>query len=71
MAVGKTGTNINLEKLGIRFGDINVVYKGKLHNSYNELEAKNYMKNTNIDIDVNISSGTKNFTAYTMDLTKK
>ena len=71
MAIGKTGTNINLEKLGIRFGDINVVYKGKLHNSYNELEAKNYMKNANIDIDVNISSGTKNFTAYTMDLTKK
>ncbi len=71
MAVGKTGTNINLEKLGIRFGDINVVYKGKLHNSYNEQEAKNYMKNANIEIDVNISSGTKNFTAYTMDLTKK
>ena len=40
-------------------------------NSYNELEAKNYMKNANIDIDVNIFNGTKNFTTYTMDLTKK
>ena len=29
------------------------------------------MKNSNINIDVNISCGTKNFTAYTMDLTKK
>ena len=29
------------------------------------------MKNDNIDITVNISKGSKNFTAYTMDLTKK
>ena len=29
------------------------------------------MKNTNIDIKVNISKGSKNFTVYTMDLTKK
>ena len=30
-----------------------------------------YMKNTNIEINVNVASGNKNFTAYTMDLTKK
>ena len=29
------------------------------------------MKNDAIEINVNISSGSKNFTAYTMDLTKK
>ena len=29
------------------------------------------MKETNIDINIDVSSGTKNFTAYTMDLTKK
>ena len=28
------------------------------------------MKNDNIDIHVDISNGSKNFTAYTMDLTK-
>jgi glutamate N-acetyltransferase / amino-acid N-acetyltransferase len=71
MAIGKAGPPINLEKLSIRFGNINIIYKGKLHNNYNELEAADYMKNFNIDIDVNISNGTKNFTAYTMDLTKK
>ncbi len=38
---------------------------------YNETELKNYMKNSNIDINVDISGGSKNFTAYTMDLTKK
>ena len=29
------------------------------------------MKNDNIEIMIDISSGSKNFTAYTMDLTKK
>ena len=29
------------------------------------------MKNSNIEINVNVASGNKSFTAYTMDLTKK
>ena len=29
------------------------------------------MRNQNIEIDIDISSGSKNFTAYTMDFTKK
>ena len=60
-----------MDKLAIKFGDINVVQKGKLHISYSEKEAAEYMKNLDIEISVNIGSGNKNFTAYTMDLTKK
>jgi glutamate N-acetyltransferase / amino-acid N-acetyltransferase len=71
MAIGKSGASINLEKLSIKFGNINIIYKGKLHNQYNELEASDYMKNSNIDIDINISNGTKSFIVYTMDLTKR
>jgi glutamate N-acetyltransferase / amino-acid N-acetyltransferase len=71
MAIGKAGAPINLEKLSIKFGNINIIYKGKLHNQYSEVEASDYMKNSNIDIDINISNGMKNFKAYTMDLTKK
>jgi glutamate N-acetyltransferase / amino-acid N-acetyltransferase len=71
MAIGKAEASINLEKLSIKFGNISIIYKGKLHNNYSELEASEYMKNSNIDIDINISNGTKNFTAYTMDFTKK
>jgi len=71
MAIGKSETQIKLNKLSIKFGDINIVQKGKLHSSYNEIEAANYMKNSNIEICVNVGSGNKNFTAYTMDLTKK
>ena len=71
MAIGKSDTEINIDKLLIKFGDIIVIQKGKLHGAYNESEAANYMKNKNIDINVNLGSGNKNFTAYTMDLTKK
>ena len=36
MAIGKAGASINLEKLSIKFGNINIIYKGKLHNQYSE-----------------------------------
>ena len=39
--------------------------------NYNESEVSDYMKNGDIDINVDISNGSKNFTVYTMDLTKK
>ena len=71
MAIGKSDTQIAVNKLSIRFGNINVVHKGKLHNSYNEADAANYMKNADIEINVNVGTGNKNFTVYTMDFTKK
>ena len=71
MAIGKAEAEIKLSKLSIKFGDINIILKGKLHNSYSEVETAKYMKNSDIEISVNAGSGNKNFTAYTMDLTKK
>ena len=35
------------------------------------LDVANFMKNQSIDISINLNMGSKNFTAYTMDLTKK
>ena len=71
MAIGKTDVEINLNKLSIKFGDLNIVNKGKIYNQYNETEAANYMKNSSIEIIVSIGKGKKSFTVYTMDLTKK
>ena len=70
MAIGKAGVPLNFEKLSISFGNINIVQNGMTSINYNENEAAEYMKSDNIDIDVDISSGSKNFTAYSMDLTK-
>ena len=71
MAIGKAGPKINLKKLSIKFGNIKIVQYGKLHQEYDEKQAANYMKKANILIDIEILSGNKNFTAYTMDLTNK
>jgi len=71
MAIGKAGPNINLKKLSMKFGDLKIIQNGELHQSYEEIKASSYMKNENIDIDIEIFTGTKSFTAYTMDLTKK
>ena len=71
MAIGKSNVEINLNRLSIKFGDLNIVNKGKIYNQYNESEAANYMKKSSIEINISIGKGKKNFTVYTMDLTKK
>ena len=71
MAIGKAGPKINLKKLSIKFGDIKIVQDGKLNHTFDEKVVANYMKNENIDLDIEISTGVKSFTAYTMDLTNE
>jgi len=71
MAIGKSKIKINLNKLAIKFGTIKVIEKGNLINTYNEQEVADYMKTEKIDLTVDLNIGIKNFTAYTMDLTKK
>ena len=71
MAIGKAGPNINLKKLSIKFGDFKIVQGGKLYQSYDETKTSEYMKNNYINLDIEIFTGKKNFTVYTMDFTKK
>ena len=71
MAIGKAGVQINFEKLSIKFANIIVVQNGKLNPNNNENEVSDYMKGDSIDINIDISSGSKSFKVYTMDLTKK
>ena len=71
MAIGKAGPRINLKKISIKFGNLPIVQDGKLNQNYDEKLTANYMKSENIEINVEIFTGKKNFTAYTMDLTKK
>ena len=71
MAIGKAGPKINLKKLSLKFGNLLIVQDGKLSQSYDEKLAVNYMKGENIEISVEVFTGKKNFTAYTMNFTKK
>ena len=71
MAIGKSGVKIDLKKLSISFGGIKIIEKGQIFKNYKENEVASYMKDQSIDILVNLNMGSKSFTAYTMDLTKK
>ena len=71
MAIGKSDVDINLNKLTIKFGDLIIVSKGKIHSQYNENDAAKYMKGLDINLSVDIGNGKKNFTVYTMDLTNE
>ena len=71
MAIGKAGVPISIDDLSIRLGNLNIIQNGKININYSESEAAEYMKNDNIEIYVDTSNGSKNFTAYTMDFTKK
>ena len=72
MAIGKANVDIKINKLSIKLGQIKIIEKGQLLKTYIEDDAAVYMsEEKNIDIIVDLNLGKKNFTAYTMDLTKK
>ena len=71
MAVGKSNAQIDEKKLSINIGSYKVLVKGNLDKDYNEKLVSEYMQNESIEITVDIGLGSKNFSAYTMDLTKK
>ena len=72
MAIGKAGIDIEINKLSIKLGSLKVVEKGQLSKTYIESDAEVYMREEKkIDIDIELNLGKKNFTVYTMDLTKE
>ncbi len=70
MAIGKAGPKINLNKLGLKFGNYQIIQDGKLYKNYDEKLVAEYMKGENIEINVDLFTGPKSFTAFTMDFTK-
>ena len=72
MAIGKTNVDIEINKLSIKLGPLKIIEKGQLSKTYIEDDALVYLREEKkIDITVELNSGKKSFTAYTMDLTKK
>ncbi len=71
MAIGKSEANLDIKKLSISIGPHKILVNGNLSESYDETKVKKYMENYLIKISIDIGMGKKNFTAYTMDLTKK
>ena len=70
MAAGKSDVEMNVNAISLMFGNNKVLEKGQLYKNYSEQQLKEYMKNNSIKIILEINSGKKNFTCYTMDFTK-
>jgi glutamate N-acetyltransferase/amino-acid N-acetyltransferase len=69
MAVGKSGAAADRDRLGIRFGDVEVAKNGWRSESYSEEAAAAHMKGENIVIGVDIGMGSGTSTVWTCDLT--
>ena len=69
MAIGKSGENVHVSKIQIKFGNYLVTDQGKIAKEYNEKDLKEYMKWDSINIEINLNVGSSFYTVYTCDLT--
>ncbi|MEM9350713.1 MAG: bifunctional glutamate N-acetyltransferase/amino-acid acetyltransferase ArgJ [Pseudomonadota bacterium] len=69
MAVGKSGAAADRDMLSIRFGDILVAEHGWVAESYREEDGAAYMKQSELDIAVDLGVGASRATIWTCDLT--
>ena len=70
MAIGKSGENVNVKKLNIKFGELSVIKNGELNSEYDEKIVQEYMEWDSIEINVEMNMGEGNYIAYTCDFTK-
>ena len=69
MAIGKSGENVHVSKIQIKFGNYLVTDQGKIAKEYNEKDLKEYMKWDSINIEINLNVGSSFYTVYTCDFT--
>ena len=69
MGIGKSGEQVDIEKLVIKLGEFVVAENNKISESYDEEKLKEYMKWDSILIDVNLNQGTDAFECYSCDFT--
>ena len=70
MAIGKSGENVHVSKIQIKFGNYLVAEQGKIAKDYNENDLKEYMKWDSINIEINLNIGSAFYNVYTCDLTR-
>ncbi len=70
MAIGKSGENVNVKKLNIKFGELSIIKNGELNSEYDEKIVQEYMEWDSIEINVEMNIGEGNYIAYTCDFTK-
>ena len=69
MGIGKSGETVDQKKLKIKIGDYIVAENGRISESYNEKNLKEYMQWDSIEIEVNLKLGNDAFKCFTCDFT--
>ncbi|MAR50939.1 MAG: bifunctional ornithine acetyltransferase/N-acetylglutamate synthase [Rhodobacteraceae bacterium] len=69
MAIGKSGAQVERDKISIYFGDLLVAKNGWLSPNYQESKAAQYMKNQELLIRIKLGVGVFKSTVWTCDLT--
>ena len=69
MGIGKSGENIDKNKIIVKFGDFILAEDGKISESYDEEKIKEYMRWESIIIEINLNLGNDHFECYTCDFT--
>lgn len=69
MAVGKSEQPIDLSRISIGFGGVDIAVNGKLNPSYEEAPVAAHLKGQEIGIDVCVGAGDGEATVWTCDLT--
>ena len=70
MGIGKSGENIDKNKLTVKFGEFLVCEKGQISESYDEQKIKEYMEWDSVLIEINLNQGNDSFECYTCDFNK-
>ena len=71
MAAGKAGVEFEIDQVNLFIGEYKILDKGQLNKNYIEKDVAAYMKQSNLEITIEINNGNKSFTCYTMDFTQK
>ena len=71
MAIGKSGQKIYQEKIKIYFGRYLLTENGKVYQKYDEKKTKDYMKNSNLLIKIDLGIGKGRSKVWGCDLTKE
>ncbi len=69
MGIGKSGEEVDSEKLTIKLGDFIVAEKGRISETYDEKKLKEYMDWDSILIEIDLHQGNDTFECYTCDFT--
>ncbi len=69
MGIGKSGEIVDQKKLKIKIGNFIVAENGKISETYDEKNLKEYMQWDSIEIEINLKLGNDAFKCFTCDFT--